>query len=144
VLQAIRAPEAFRHIPNEHIMHPFLEAFAKAAQTMQSLKAFSLWSPLARGLAWGIAYARPVEPATVYSPGHDFRDYRQIWWKVGDWRPDGELHQLFQNIGRSQYGETLLEYWNVGEEPGENHLTDQETFEESLAALPLIRLERRF
>ncbi|KAJ4379328.1 hypothetical protein N0V86_005373 [Didymella sp. IMI 355093] len=143
VLQAIRDPEAFRQIPNEHIMHSFLEAFAKAAQSMQSLKAFSLWSPLARGLAWGIAYARPGEPATVYTPGQDFRDYRHIWWKVGDWRPDGELHQLFQNIGRSQYGETLLEYWNVGEEPGENHLPDQETFEESLAALPLDRLKGR-
>jgi hypothetical protein len=142
--QAMRAPEDFRRFPNEHTMHPFLEAFAKAAQTMQSLKAFSLWSPLARGLAWGIAYAKPGEPATIYSPERDFCNSRQLWWKVGDWRPDSELHQLFQNIGRLQHGEEVLEYWNEGEAPGQNHLPDQETFVESLAAMPSIRLERAF
>ena len=142
--QDVRASEDVRRCPNEYTMSPFLEGFARAAQTMQSLRAFSLWSPLACGLAWVISYAKLGEPSTVYSPEHDFCKSRQLWWKVGDWRPDVELHQLFQTIGRLQHDEEVLEYSNEEETPGDNCLPDQETFVESLAAMPSIGLERSF
>lgn len=106
------------------------------------MKALTLWPPLACGLAWGIAHARPGEHATVFSPGSDFCDSRQLWWKVGSWRPDDELHRLFQDIGHIQHDGEMLEYWNEGDEG--SFLPGQETFVESLAALPLTRLERRF
>jgi hypothetical protein len=126
------APRCFRNVPNEEMMHPFLEAFAKAAGNMHALRAFSLWSPLAWGNAWGIAYARPGEQPTLYSPSAACSSSRQLWWKVGRWRPRASLHELFQDIGRAGYGEELLEHWN----DDDGGWTDRETFTESLAAFP--------
>ncbi|KAF2682517.1 hypothetical protein K458DRAFT_419927 [Lentithecium fluviatile CBS 122367] len=134
ILGIIISPHCFRKVPNEDTMHAFLEAFAKAAGNMHALRAFSLWSPLAYGSAWGIAYARPGEQATLYSPSEDFSSSRQLWWKVGRWRPSASLHKLFQHIGRVGYGEELIEHWN--NEADDSGWTDQETFIESLAAFP--------
>jgi hypothetical protein len=124
----------FRQVSNEETMYPFLEAFAVAAGKMHALKAFSLWSPLAHGAAWGIAYARPGERVTLYCPSEDFSSSRQLWWKVGEWRCGSSLHKLFQDIGCAEHVEELLEHWN--DDDGDNAWTDQETFIESAAAFP--------
>jgi len=131
-LNSANAPRCFRDVPNEEIMHPFLEAFAKAASNMHALRAFSLWSPLAWAHAWGIAYARPGEQPTIgtlYPPPAHCSSSRQLCWQVGRWRPSASLHEQFRNIGRAGYGEDLLEQWE-----DEGGWTDQETFTESLAA----------
>ncbi|KAF9694881.1 hypothetical protein EKO04_006886 [Ascochyta lentis] len=132
-LDAVKAPVYFRGVPNEGTLNPFLEAFAKAASTMHALRVFTLWSPLANGLGWGISYARPGERATFYSPDDDFSLSRQLWWRVGNWRPESELHKLFQGIGRLKYDKEVVEHWN--EESGGSALSNQEVFTESKAAL---------
>jgi hypothetical protein len=134
IVDATDSPVYFRQVPNEETMHPFLEAFAVAAGKMHALRAFSLWSPLAHGVAWGIAYARPGERATLYCPSDDFSSSRQLWWKVRHWRCGPSLHKLFQDIGRAEHGEALLEHWNA--EANDTAWTDQETFIESTAAFP--------
>ena len=123
----------FRVDPNEEALVPFLAAFAKAIALMPSLKDAVLWSPLKfyeglldeyknfdpievskwpdAELAWGIVYTKPSMKAFTTSPGENYIDSRQIWWRVGRWRPDPELHQHFQKIGRDLFGEELLEYW---------------------------------
>lgn len=124
----------FRVVTIEETMQPFLGAFAKAASNMQALKAASLWAPL-DGLAWGVAYAKPGELTTLYGPpGENKSPVRQLWWRVGPWRPNTSLHKLFKDIGHKEHGEDLVEHWNV--EPYGDALLDQEAFQESLAAFP--------
>lgn len=126
----------FRIVPNDLILRPFLVAFAKAATNMTNLREAAIWSPLTwdpghgseselefvsdwvpkdnwvrRELAWGIAYVAPGEWAFDQKHGDDKSEVRQFWWKVAKWRPDPELHDLFQDIGRQKYGEDYKEYW---------------------------------
>ena len=125
----------YRVMPNDETLVPFLTAFAKSAALMPLLKEVALWCPLEfrtenthlsndyenfdisqvskyQGeLAWGVGYTKPGTLAFTSKPGEDFAPLRQLWWKVGKWRPDPGLHNLFQKIGRSEHGEDLAEYW---------------------------------
>jgi hypothetical protein len=134
----------YRVDPNNEVLVPFLTAFAKAASLMPSLKETVLWSPLkisaeslseyddfdfsevtedkATELAWGIAYAKPSVKTYMEYPNKDLIPERQIWWKVGNWRPDPLLHSLFQRIGQKEHGEGLAEYFGP-------HLVHRDEFE---------------
>jgi hypothetical protein len=129
----------FRISPNENVLNPFLTNFAKAAANMPELRTAVLWSPLRfdidgrdanenepsiyddlphnlyrhrENLAWGLAYYRPnCRSYFTDNPAEFFSSARRIWWKVGEWRPDSELHGLFQQIGRREYSEALKEHW---------------------------------
>ena len=123
----------YRVEPNNQTLVPFLTAFAKAAARMPSLKEAALWSPLmfdpkhveeydgfdykevahaTEGeLAWGISYVKPRTLAFTKVIGEDFAAFRQMWWYVGRWRPDPELLDLFQQIGRQEHGEQLSVHW---------------------------------
>lgn len=126
-----------RIIPVEESLGPLLESFAKAAGRMPRLKRAMLWAPLeyheqcpsdswgraksnqrnwttytpcpAKSLAWGIAYAAPGQPA--WDGGESNSPYRQLWWRVGPWRPSWELRRLFQDIGRERWLSQLVEHW---------------------------------
>jgi hypothetical protein len=129
----------FRISPHEAVLRPFLASFAKAAANMPELRMAILWSPLrfdidgrsADGsepsdyddlpdnlyqhrecLAWGLAYYKPnYRSYFTKNPAAYFSSARRILWKVGEWRPDPELHDLFQQIGRREHGEVLEEQW---------------------------------
>ncbi|KAF2185759.1 hypothetical protein K469DRAFT_574976 [Zopfia rhizophila CBS 207.26] len=124
----------FRITPHQTSLRPLLEGFAKAATRMRSLKQALIWSPLSwfpnddsddesefdkydmddtTDLAWGIAYAEPgLPPGTSLGPEpFDLCPSRQLWWMVAQWRPDPELHDLFQRIGRDKHGQELRELW---------------------------------
>jgi hypothetical protein len=129
----------YRISPNENVLKSFLSNFAKAATNMPELKTAVLWSPLRfsidgrdadenepsnwdefprnlyqhrENLAWGLAYYKPnYRSYFTNNPAEFFFSARQIWWKVGEWRPDPELHGLFQQIGRREHGEALKEHW---------------------------------
>ncbi|KAG9206994.1 hypothetical protein G6514_000285 [Epicoccum nigrum] len=124
----------YRVKPVKKTLEPFLTAFTKAAALMPSLKEAALWSPLmfypkdmkeyegfdykevsqvVEGeLAWGIAYAKPRTQCFTDAIGEDFAAFRQMWWYVGDWRPDPELLDLFRLIGREeQDDEQISMYW---------------------------------
>ena len=123
----------FRVDPNNEVLVPFLTAFAKAASLMPSLKETALWSPLKTSeedlseyddfdfseqtqvtvtkLAWGIAYAKPGVKTCMEFPEKELSFERQIWWKVGNWRPDCLLRGLFQQIGQKEHGKSLTEYF---------------------------------
>lgn len=139
----------YRVNPNNEVIVPFLTAFAKAAALMPSLKQARLWSPLvfqpddiaayedydpdqvcnkdAYDLAWGLAYSKPGLKAIMTLPGKHFCTSRQLWWKVDEWRPELELHSLFQQIGRREHGEDLVEYWD--DEWYGDHLIERCEFE---------------
>jgi hypothetical protein len=123
----------YRVKPNNKTLVPFLTAFARAAALMPSLKEAVLWSPLmfdpgnieeyegfdykevshaVEGeLSWGIAYAKPGIQAFTDIVGEHFAAFRQMWWYVGDWRPDPELLDLFRAIGRQENGEKISMQW---------------------------------
>ncbi|KAF2821353.1 hypothetical protein CC86DRAFT_459023 [Ophiobolus disseminans] len=143
----------FRISPNDDILGPFLASFAKAAANMPKLEQAVLWSPLRwdidggqpderepfdyfdppehyyeNGLAWGLAYNSPgMAEAFSTKPGEANCAARQMWWKVGEWRPNPEIHDLFQKIGRGKHGNTLKEYWE--DEKFGQDLVDRDIFE---------------
>jgi hypothetical protein len=124
----------YRVDPNDEVIVPFLMAFARAAAAMPSLQVAQLWAALtfnprsicayedfdprqvckegAYNLAWGLAYSRPGTEAVMLYPGESFCAARQLWWKVGRWRPELDLHRLFQRIGQNEHGDGLVEYWD--------------------------------
>jgi hypothetical protein len=53
---------------------------------------------------------------------------RQIIWRVAKWRPDAELHRLFQQIGSGTWNDELVENWE-DDEFG-NGLVDTDFFED--------------
>jgi hypothetical protein len=132
----------YRVKPVNKTLVPFLTAFAKAAVLMPSLKEAALWSPLmfypkemeeyegfdykevsrvVEGeLAWGVAYTKPETQGFTDAIGEDFAAFRQMWWYVGDWRPDPELLDLFRQIGRQeQDDEQISMHWgNSFNSPG--------------------------
>lgn len=132
----------FRVAPNDHVLKPLLEAFAKAAINMPELKEAVLWSPLRwdvdggeddereefdyfesptsvdlavdlEYLAWGFAYRSPGK-GSMFPRISTKNDHRTrtLWWTVGDWRPGPEVHTLFQRIGQREHREPPKEYWN--------------------------------
>jgi hypothetical protein len=130
---------SFRISPNDNMMVPFLTSFAKAAIHMPKLRKCVLWSPLkwdidgddSAGptfdyyeppgafynytdcLAWGLAYYASNEGRSFdTNRGERNSQSRQLWWKVGEWRPSEELHHSFQQIGHREHGEDMKEYWD--------------------------------
>lgn len=127
-------PAEFRIVPIDDKIVPIFSAFAKATSEMPRLKEAALWSHLmwapgeleleyqpedlvdapeaGQFLGFGVQYLKPNEK--VWSPrtGVDYSASRQIWWSVGKWRPNEELQELCQNIGRREHGGALIEYWS--------------------------------
>jgi hypothetical protein len=64
-------------------------------------------------LAWVLSYYCPGGQSlgTRANTEDSQRSARQIQWRVGEWRPNSELHSLFQQIGRQEHGEALTEDW---------------------------------
>ncbi|KAF2641036.1 hypothetical protein P280DRAFT_449912 [Massarina eburnea CBS 473.64] len=120
----------FRVKPLDETLTPFLTAFAKATARMPKLKRFALWTPIQwnadfipelndgqyvmedthERLAWGIAYTAPGISGLDTQPTFEDSPFRQLWWKVGTWRPDSVLHELIRGIGCNS-GVELMEYW---------------------------------
>jgi hypothetical protein len=142
----------FRIKPNDKVIVPLLESMAKAATNMGRLRRAAIWSPLtfdpwdldafqyAHSLenldkwrvsgeqpAWGIAFAAPGEEAFNFAPGESGIPKRQLWWAVGDWRPENKLRALFQGIGGHET--ELMEYWEF-EDYGSG-LVERVVFDES-------------
>jgi hypothetical protein len=100
-------------------LRPLLEGFAKAAVQMRSLKEALIWSPMRW---WGHEHYKHElskynfydHSDKVWAIGYDSGVHipcRRLEWVVADWRPDHELHGVFQNIGRTEHGSDLQEFW---------------------------------
>ena len=155
----------FRIVPNDTTLRPFLAAFANAASNMIALKEAALWCPLAwepdyddpievedgwlpdntldeQSLAWGVYYIAPGERDYTQPEGPP-SETPQLWWRVAKWRPDPELHELFQQIGRKPWGDSQKEHWE-DDEYGDG-LVDRDYFEsyiqeevDSLGRIPVL------
>ena len=126
-------PAEFRIVPVDEKIVPLFAAFAKAAATMPRLKEAALWSHLmwapgdleveyqpedlvdapeaGQFLGFGVQYLKPKEKVWSSRRGENFSASRQMWWSVGKWRPDKELHGLCKNIGSQEHGDALIQYW---------------------------------
>ena len=129
----------FRVVPDEARLTPFLEGFARIAARVYSLKRAIIWSPTywdpewddeeaqdydnvfyrqrpywciqysdQDNGVWGSLLPYPISPSEdkKYDPA-----MRCLIWVVSEWRPDTELRNLFQNIGREKHGNNLVEHW---------------------------------
>jgi hypothetical protein len=138
-----------RFVPNSTTLRPFLMAFAKAASNMRALQEAVLWCPLTwrpdptdDGLfesdwwsknypyegdyAWGVQYQATSENKFTQDVKDRPSRVPELYWEVGKWRPDPELHRRFQQIGRIQK-DNGKEVW--GYELSGESLGDQEYFE---------------
>jgi hypothetical protein len=79
-------------------------------------------------LAWGIIFVGPGPSPSGVGSRLEFHPSRQLYWRVSTWRPDAELHSLFQGIAHDRYGEDLLESWTDFERG--DFLIGQECFQE--------------
>jgi hypothetical protein len=138
-----------RFVPNNTTLRPFLMAFAKAASNMRALQEAVIWCPLTWGpdsvddglfesdwwskdypyegeYAWGVQYQATNE----HRSNQDVKDpptgVPELYWEVGNWRPDSELPGLFQQIGRMQQ-DNGEEVW--GDKASGERLGDQDYFE---------------
>jgi hypothetical protein len=70
---------------------------------------------------WGLHYSVPGQQSIIDPkwPPEISSECHQIQWSVREWRPDPELHTMFQDIGRPQHGPKLIEDL-VGDEHGHN------------------------
>lgn len=139
-----------RIMPNDSTLRPFLVAFAKAASKMRALQEAMLWCPLTwdpfdgenyedgagwipeanidmTKLAWGVHFQAANEIYYTRQTGSLHAKVPLLWWKVGKWRPDPELHKLFLQIGRSSRGEGLEEHWQ--DDDYGDRLVDHDYFE---------------
>ncbi|KAH6848461.1 hypothetical protein BKA58DRAFT_72564 [Alternaria rosae] len=118
----------FRVVPDETRLKPFLEGSARTAARMCSLKRAIIWSPTywdpewddeeaqdydnvfyRQRPYWGIQYSDQdngvwgsLLPYPI-GPSEDKKDdpaMRCLIWMVSKWRPDTELRNLFQYLGR--------------------------------------------
>jgi hypothetical protein len=142
-----------RIVPNDTTLRPFLAAFAKAASNMRALQEAVLWCPLTwdpkdeddfedgsewlpeshpdiTKLAWGVHYQGLNQPNFTRQGGHLPAKVPLLWWKVGKWRPDLELHELFLQIGHPLGGDNIEEYWE--DEDHGDRLVDRDYFEECM------------
>jgi hypothetical protein len=113
--------DTFRIAPHPNL-RPLLEGFAKVAIQMRALKEASIWTGFQYNqdddewcgqytrcdLAWGITYGEPGLHRLYRPPSGTSRT---LEWMTAHWRPDPELHALFQQIGREKYGGGVEELW---------------------------------
>ncbi|KAF9698641.1 hypothetical protein EKO04_003863 [Ascochyta lentis] len=143
---------AFRVMPVDETITPFLDSFARAAASMPKLKEALLWASLEfhqgdaeeeeseneqegvdeeektdaeeieaedqgeteessedfnrtaialypdDGLAWGIAYVAPG--GLAFDMGENNPSSRQLWWRVGQWRPSKNFSSYFRVLAK--------------------------------------------
>ncbi|KAH6616894.1 hypothetical protein C7974DRAFT_402614 [Boeremia exigua] len=139
-----------RIVPNHATLRPFLAAFAKAVLKMKALQEAVLWCPLVwaaynedgeeletdcvlengpdkNKLAWGVHYQALNERTSTRQGESTPADDPLLWWKVGKWRPDPELHQLFRQFGCSSSCDGVKEQWE--DEDYGDRLVDRDYFE---------------
>jgi hypothetical protein len=98
--------------PNEIVT--LLSNFAKAAQRMPMLGRAVLECPLKPVYGFDehrfeVHYRAPGSPALDGDETTEDVYVRRLYYKVGKWRPDGELLQELRKIGRDQHGAKVIQ-----------------------------------
>ncbi|KAI1496857.1 hypothetical protein F5X99DRAFT_398859 [Biscogniauxia marginata] len=113
------APDEFRIVPNDEVLEPFLEAFAKALGNMRAIEE----AELSTLLVWKPSEERQTQDYPDWPPGDLFKKTRWgikynvqsgsrcLEWQVGGWRPNYKLHQLFRVACGDSSGAGLEERW---------------------------------
>jgi len=145
--------DRFRIVPNDEILRPFLEGFARATAEMISLKEAALWCPIMWDrwaddpfdsdegederqkwlaskhrlrTAWGVMYLNAGEHKLRYRRDLSL-ETPHLWWNVSKWRTDPELHDLFHKIGCQSQQVDLVEHW--ADDNFEEFLADRDQLE---------------
>ncbi|KAF2819069.1 hypothetical protein CC86DRAFT_150510 [Ophiobolus disseminans] len=90
---------------------PFIAAFSKAVQNMPVLDHFSLTSELGnqKGCFY-ISFYAPGRPSDERDESADDVRYRRLYYLVGEvWRPEVEVRERLQGLGRDRFGDKVIE-----------------------------------
>ncbi|OTA55791.1 hypothetical protein K449DRAFT_387830 [Hypoxylon sp. EC38] len=97
----------FRLIPNEEVMVPLLEAFARYIASIRSLEYVKIYMDRPPWLGeWFISYSAPGHPSyydTRMEKPDEGSSRARVFFKVGDWEPEDSLVDLFRAIGQEVY-----------------------------------------
>ncbi|KFY22160.1 hypothetical protein V493_06806 [Pseudogymnoascus sp. VKM F-4281 (FW-2241)] len=121
-----------RNVPNEYTMQPLFEGWAKAMQSMPSLRHARLFfevdishgKPGINIVDWEVVYESPDfnESSWWEDLGErERRSRRLIFHNTGGWRPHNDTMKLLQRIGEDSYPGTksvllAFNWWNEIEE----------------------------
>ncbi|KAI1091982.1 hypothetical protein F5B19DRAFT_456383 [Rostrohypoxylon terebratum] len=102
----------FRKVPNEEVMVPLLEAFARRLATMPSVQSAQLTTnmPVDEG-EWFVQYDAPGYSNDYESytdePNMDLSTAR-VFFHVKDWKPEKHLLDQFRKIGKELHGKYAI------------------------------------
>lgn len=114
-----------RTVPNDDMLVPLLQSFARATTGMPRLKQAMLWAPVRsnamgqykkkKGIytnqVWGLVYTSANAEGFMDCPGHQAESKRKLWWQVANWRPDRETHEMLSRIGKGEHDDDIDEVW---------------------------------
>jgi hypothetical protein len=112
----------FRVVPDEKILTPLVEAFARACIQMPRLREASLSTDLwemvefqskkyRADAQWGIYYAAPGVDYPCHEALSSNRDLKKqgLVFDIRDWTLSDEIYELFRDIGKESFGTELIE-----------------------------------
>ncbi|OTA90882.1 hypothetical protein M434DRAFT_33236 [Hypoxylon sp. CO27-5] len=95
--------QQFRLIPNEEIMVPLLEAFARYIASIRSLQQAQIIMDRPPWLGeWKVTYNAPGYPY-FYDTDREDLSRARVYFLVWDWEPEDSLVDLFRAIGQELY-----------------------------------------
>ncbi|KXX74052.1 hypothetical protein MMYC01_209829, partial [Madurella mycetomatis] len=95
----------FRTTPDDEVMLPLLEAFARAVAQMPSLKTANLTTPLPDPhIEWFVSYGAPGTRCGYeeYAEEDGVLSKPRFFFHVQDWRPSDQVLDLFRRVGRER------------------------------------------
>lgn len=110
---------AFRTVPNSSHLNPLILAFAKGLKHMRSLLTSTLTTGPVEGpdgqFRFEICCYAPGRMAYYGYEGIDNQKFRRLYFEVGSWMPDQEVLGELREVGRSRWGDGLVERFLEGQ-----------------------------
>jgi hypothetical protein len=105
----------FRRVPNDEVMVPMLEAFARVAAQIRALTSVYLATRVKNITGdngeWFVSYLVPGKARALRSILWTRTQYcpnRVVFFHVLDWRPNKELVDLFRFVGRERHQQDAI------------------------------------
>ena len=118
-LSGVTPLNAFRTVPNIAHLNHFILTIAKGLTHMPSLLTFALTTGPVEGpdspFQFEICYYAPDQIAYYGHDRIDDQKFRRLYFEVGSWMPDEKVLGELREVGRSRWGDRLVERFLEGQ-----------------------------
>lgn len=118
-VSGVTPANAFRTVPNPSHVNPLVLAYAKGLRHMPSLLTSALTTGPVEGpdgpFQFEICYYAPDQMAYYGDEGIDDQKFRRLYFEVRSWVPDEEVLGELREVGRSRWGDGLVERFLDGQ-----------------------------